>query len=159
MTLLLEIVSDRRVLAGALGSLGVVVGSFLPWAHVSLAFAELTETGVEAHGKVAVVLGAIALGLVCAHALARQPDLALGAGILALVCLGLALWYQATLLDAGARIASRLPVPPVFRARGGVGVWVTAAGAAAAALACGMLATGRGAPDRAPAEDLGGGPV
>lgn len=143
MTLLLEIAADRRLLGGVLGALGVVVGSFLPWAHVSIAVAELQETGIEAQGKVAVVLGAIALGLVCAHALLRQADLAIGAGILALLCFGLAIWYQVTLLDAGSRAVRRIvPIIGEFRARGGIGVWVTAAGAAACATACAMLALG-----------------
>lgn len=139
MRLMLELIADRRLTFAALGSLGIVVGSFLPWAHVSTFVVELDERGIESGGKITFVLGALALALVGAHALTRHVDLAGGAGLSALGCLAIAVQHHLTLLEAGARIAGRLGVPQVFTARAGAGLFAVEAGAAVTVVASAVL--------------------
>lgn len=139
MNLALALIADRRLLAGAAGAIAIVAGSFLPWSHTEVILGELTEYGVSTSGKVTFVLGLVALGLVLAHASLRHADLAAGAGLAALVCLGLAVSYRMSLARAGARVTSGLDVAGASHARAGAGVWVVIAGGVAVSVSCALL--------------------
>lgn len=141
MTFVVAFIEDRRLGLAGLGAVAIVVGSILPWIHVPQPLiGTVTGTGLQEDGKVTVLLGVIAMGLLVAYARLRQRDLALGAGAAALAAGGIAGFYVADLTHHAARVIARLlsggdaPIEPdqiaAVPARTGVGVFVLFAGAA-----------------------------
>lgn len=132
---------DRRLGLAAMGALAIAVGSLLPWIHVPQPLiGTLTGSGLQEDGKVTVLLGALALGLLVAYARLRQRDLAVGAGVAGLAAAGIAAYYIADLTHHAARVIARLlsggaaPIEPsqvaAVPARAGAGIFVVFAGAA-----------------------------
>lgn len=166
MNLLLDLIEDRRLLAAAAGAIAIVAAAFLPWATTPTPtpLGPQSETGVQAGGKITFIVGLVALGLVFAYTRLRQADLAIGAGLVALACAGVAVAYAADVDAAAQRVIARLystpgalldpnavrTVPAGARVAGGV--WVTVAGAVAVAGAVVALLAGvrRGAETPAP---------
>lgn len=153
MTLLLELLGDRRLLAAVGGAIGVAVGAFLPWALVATPVGDVVERGVETSGKIALALALVGLGLLVAHAHLRHRDLAIAAGLAALACAGIGIAYLLDLDAAGLRLAARARVPAAFIARGASGVWVAIVSAGVATVASAALAL---APRRDPEEEPAG---
>jgi hypothetical protein len=147
---LVALVEDRRLAAATLGALAIVGGSAAPWSHVPLGPVEFTELGLEADGKVTIVLGALALVLLGAYAFLRQRDLAGGAALAALVVAGLAAAYEVNVRRASGRVGARIAavdpgaVTSQFAARTGVGLWICLAGATLLAGAALSIVAGRG---------------
>jgi len=146
VTLLIMFIEDRTLGLAAIGAIGVMVGSALPWIHVSQPLIGITTgNGLEDAGKITVVLGALALGLMVAYARLRARDLALGAGLAGLAATGFAAAFLADLPHNAARVLARLlsgdqpPIDPgqvaAFPARAGAGLFVVFAGAAVLAAA------------------------
>jgi hypothetical protein len=154
VTLLLAILEDRRLGLAALGALAVAVGSAMPWIHVPQPLSgSATGYGLQDDGKITIVLGALALGLVLAYARLRQRDLVIGAALAGLGAAGFAGAYLADLNRNAARVMARILTGGVpidagavaeFPARAGPGPWVVIGGAAllAAAVAALMLRAG-----------------
>lgn len=141
MTFLIAFFEDRRLGLAAMGAAAIVVGSVLPWIHVPQPLVGvITGSGLQEDGKVTVVLGALALGLLVGYARLRQRDLAIGAGAAGLAAAGLAAYYVADLTHHAARVIARLlsggeaPIEPsqiaAVPARTGAGIFVVFAGAA-----------------------------
>lgn len=142
MNLLLVFLEDRRLGLGAMGAIAVVVGSALPWLYVPQPLiGSATGYGLQDEGKITVLLGVLALGLLLAFARVRGRDLAFGAALCGLGGAGLAAWYATRPEENAARVLARAfstgsaPLDPSaivpFPARLGAGVWVVIGGAAA----------------------------
>ncbi len=156
MTFLVAFLEDRRLGLAGIGAIAIVVGSVLPWIHVPQPLiGVITGSGLQEDGKVTVVLGALAVGLLVAYARLRQRDLAFGAVAAGLVSAGIGAYYIADLTHHAARVIARLlsggeaPIEPsqvaAVPARTGAGIFVLFAGAAlltAAALALTIPARG-----------------
>src|SRR5947209_6873945 len=134
-TFLIALVDDPRLAMATIGSLLVVAGSVTPWARIASALGALTENGLDADGKITILLGVVVLALVIAYSRLRQTDLLVAAGLLSLVAAGFAITYQINLRRATSRVIARmLAVDPSgvtakFGAKTGVGVSITLAGA------------------------------
>lgn len=160
MSLLLIFLEDRRLGLGALGALAVIAGSALPWLYVPQPLiGSATGYGLQDEGKITVLLGALALGLLLGFARVRGRDLALGAALCGLAAAGLAAWYVSRPEENAARVLARAfstgsaPLDPSaivpFPARLGAGVWVVIGGAAAlvvSSVALNLRGTGTSAP-------------
>ncbi len=142
---LAALIEDRRLLAATTGALAIIGGAFAPWAHIASPLRPITELGLDADGKITILCGTLALGLVAAYIRLRQRDLIAGAGLLALIALGYVVAYEIGLRRASARVLARiLEVAPgsiegSFGVRTGAGVWVSAAGSALLAAAALLL--------------------
>lgn len=146
---LFRAVEDRVALTGILGALSVVAGSALPWAVVPTALGTITESGLEANGKLTLVAGV--LGFVLLVAALRVPgrDLPIGAALAGAAASGIALAYVMDVRASSARVLARLlegrgtldpsGVGTRFLARPGAGVWVALVGGAAIVLAALLL--------------------
>jgi hypothetical protein len=141
MTLLLALLEDRRLGLALLGALALVGGSIAPWIHVPQPLVgTLTGSGIAEDGKITVLLGAMALACVLAHAVLRARDLVLAAAASGLAAAAVAGLYLSDLGHHAARLVAREllgaagPVDPAslaeFPARAGVGPWIVIAGAA-----------------------------
>jgi hypothetical protein len=150
VNLLVQFIEDRRLGLAGLGALGIAVGSVLPWIRVPQPLVGITTGyGLQDDGKVTIVLAALALALIVAHARMRQRDLAIGAALLGLAAAGLGAAYIADLNRNAARVIARLlagndaPIDPgqvaSFPARTGVGIYVIFGGAAVLVLAVAAL--------------------
>lgn len=147
MNLVVQFIEDRRLGLAALGALAIVVGSVLPWIRVRLPLVGIvTGYGLTDDGKITVVLGALALALIVAHARLRQRDLAMAAALFGAAAAGLAAAFLADLPRNGAEVLARLlagndapidanQVAP-RSAQSGVGVYVIFIGAAVLLIAC-----------------------
>ena len=145
MTFLFAFFEDRRLGLAAAGALAIVVGSALPWIHVPQPLIGVVSgSGLQEDGKVTVVLGTLAIGLLVAFARLRQRDLAIGACLAGLGAAGIAAYYLADLTHHAARVIARLlsggepPIEPsqiaAVPARAGAGIYVVTAGAAVLAV-------------------------
>ncbi len=162
MNLIVAFIEDRRLGLAAIGSLAIVAGSILPWIRVPQPLVGIaTGYGLSDDGKVTIVLGLLALGLIVAYARLRQRDLAVGAGLLGLAAAGLATAYISDLNRNAARVVARLlagndaPIDPgqiaSFPAQRGVGIYVIFGGAAVLVAAAAVLTLrGRGTTGSAP---------
>jgi hypothetical protein len=132
---------ERPLGIAALGAIAIVVGSVLPWIHVPQPLIGVTTgNGLQEDGKITILLGLLALGLLVAYARLRQRDLALSAGVAGLVSAGIGGFYLAQLTQHAARVISRLlsgggpSIDPsqvaAVPARAGAGLFVVFAGAA-----------------------------
>jgi hypothetical protein len=141
MNLLIRLIEDRRLGLATMGAIAVSIGSALPWIRIRLPLVGVTTGyGLQDDGKVTVVLGALALVLILAHAHLLHRDLAWGALLAALAAVGLAAAYIADLDGHAARVVSRLlsggetPIDPAqvgtFASRAGAGPYVIFGGAA-----------------------------
>lgn len=130
---LAALVEDRRLALWTAGAIAIVAGSVAPWVHVASPLRPLTELGLDADGKITVLCGAAALGLVAAYVRLRGRDLAAGAAICAAVSGALSIVYLVRVKQASSRVLARMLdvdagiVRPDFGARAGIGVWVVAA--------------------------------
>jgi hypothetical protein len=142
VNLLVAFLEDRALGLAAAGSLGVVVGSVLPWIRVEQPLIGTTiGYGLQDDGKVTVLLGVLALVLVLAYARLRQRDLAFGAAGAGLAAAGFAAFFVSDLPRAAARVLARFlaagqpPIDPrqvqAVPAQIGAGVYVVFAGVAA----------------------------
>lgn len=153
---LVALIEDRRVALGTAGALALIGGSVAPWAHVPFGPLEITELGLDADGKVTLVLGALALALVVAFAFLGQRDLAAGAALAAIASAALVIVYEVNLRRASGRVVSGIvAVDPgsagvQFAARTGIGVWLCIAGAATLAVAAVSMAVAGRSRVRAP---------
>lgn len=150
MNLLLAFLEDRRLGVAAMGALAIVTGSILPWIHVPQPLiGPATGYGYQDEGKITILLGVAALGLLLALARLRARDLAVGAVLAGLAAAGLAISYVLRPEEAAARVIARTlsggsaPLDPSavvpFPSRIGVGVWVVVAGAAVLVVSCAIL--------------------
>jgi hypothetical protein len=149
VTVLLAILEDRRLGLAALGALAVTVGSALPWIRVPQPLAgTATGYGLQDDGKITILLGVLALGLVLAYVRLRQRDLVIGAALAGIGAAGFAAAYLADLNRNAARVMARILTGGVpidagavaeFPARAGPGPWVVIGGAALLAIAAGAL--------------------
>ena len=141
MTFLIAFFEDRRLGLAGIGAVAIVVGSVLPWIHVPQPLiGVITGSGLQEDGKVTVVLGVLAVGLLVAYARLRQRDLAVGAVAAGLASAGIGAYYIADLTHHAARVIARLlsggeaPIEPsqvaAVPARAGAGIFVIFAGAA-----------------------------
>lgn len=141
MNLLLAFIEDRRLGLGAMGAMAIIAGSAMPWLYVPQPLiGSATGYGVQDEGKITVLLGALALGLLIGLARVRGRDLALAAAVCGLAAAGIAGWYATRSAENAARVLARAftsggaPLNPdaivPFPARIGGGVWVVIAGAA-----------------------------
>lgn len=142
---LAALIEDRRLALAAAGALAIVGGAAAPWAHIGSPLRPLTELGLDSNGKITILCGAIALGLVVAYTRLRQRDLAVSATVLALIAAGLAVSYALDVREASARVVRRVlesgsGADIAFGAKTGAGIWVTIGGAAAVCFACLALA-------------------
>ncbi len=161
MNLLLAFIEDRRLGLGAMGAVAVIVGSALPWLLVPQPLiGSATGYGVQDEGKITVLLGALAVGLLIALARVRAPDLAIAAAVCGLTAAGVAAWYATRSEENAARVLARAftsgpaPLNPdaivPFPAQVGGGVFVVISGGVVLAVASVMLSL-RGAGTSAPA--------
>jgi hypothetical protein len=162
VTFFIAFLEDRRLGLAAIGALAIMVGSVLPWIQVSQPLIGIsTGYGLQDDGKVTVLLGAVALGLIVAYARMRQRDLALAAAAAGLGAAGFAAAFMADLPRNAARVIARLlagdqhPIDPgqvaSFPARAGAGLYVVFGGAALLAGAVVALALrARGSTEAAP---------
>jgi len=161
VNLFVAFLEDRALGLAAGGSLAVVVGSALPWIHITQPIIGTTVGyGLQDDGKITVLLGALAFGLILAFARLRQRDLALGAAGAGLAAAGFAAYFMSDLPRAAARTLARLLVPgdqppldprqvAAVPARAGAGIFVVFAGAAllaAAVIALTIRGTGTNEP-------------
>jgi hypothetical protein len=147
--LILDITEDRVALTGFFGCVAIITGSALTWASVPLGFTTVTVSGIEADGKLTLLLGVLALGSLIAALRLPGRDLPVFAALAGLGALAVSLWYARDVRTASAAVVSRLiegrgaldpgAVSERFGARPGPGVWVVVAGGAAAALAGALL--------------------
>jgi hypothetical protein len=146
VNLFVAFLEDRALGLAAGGSLAVVVGSALPWINVSQPIIGTTVGyGLQEDGKITVLLGVLALGLIVAYARLRQRDLTIAAAGSALAAAGFAAFYVSDLPSHAARVIARLlsgdqpPLDPTqvaaVPARAGAGIYVVFAGAAVVAAA------------------------
>jgi len=141
----LGVVEDRLALTGILGALAVVVGSALPWAIVPTVLGTVTETGLEANGKLTLIAGVLALVFVVAALRLPGKDLPVAAAGAGFAAGGIALAYVLDVRASSARVLARLlegrgtldpgTVGTRFLARPGVGTWVVLAGGLAVVVA------------------------
>ncbi|MGH2829125.1 MAG: hypothetical protein ACRDJM_01445, partial [Actinomycetota bacterium] len=128
---LAALIEDRRLAVATAGALAIIAGSAAPWAHVASPLRALTELGLDANGKITILCGALALGLVAAYARLRQRDLAVSATALSVVAAALATVYLIDLRRASGRVVQRVLEAGVtsrdvdFAARAGAGLWAT----------------------------------
>jgi len=156
MTLLVAFLEERPLGLAALGAFAVVVGSVLPWISVPQPLiGTTTGNGLQEDGKITILLGLLALGLLIAYARLRQRDLVIAAGIAGLAAAGFAGAYLADLAHNAARVIARLlagggpPFDPsqvsAVPARAGAGIYVVFVGAAVMAVgAIALTIRGRG---------------
>src|SRR5438477_763271 len=131
MNLVVAFIEDRRLGLAAIGALAILVGSVLPWIQVAHPLGVATGYGLQDDGKITVLLGAGALGLIIAYARLRQRDLALAAGLFALGAAAFAGAFLADLHPHAALVIARLlagdqnPIDPgqvgTFAGRAGAG--------------------------------------
>lgn len=140
MSLIVALIEDRTLGLAAMGAFAIMVGSVLSWIRVPQPLiGTATGYGLQEDGKITIVLGALALGLVLAYGHLRQRDLAIGAGLAGLGAAAFAAVYAADLTHNAARVLARLlagdqpPIDPgqigAFPARVGPGIFVILAGA------------------------------
>lgn len=152
--LALALAEDRLALSGVAGGLAVVVGSVLPWASVPVGIALVTESGLEANGKLTLIAGVLALAFLIAALRLPGADLPISAGVAALGAAGIGLAYLLDVSAASGQVIARLlegrgtldpgAVQARFAARPGPGVWVVIGGGLAAGVsAAGLLARSR----------------
>jgi len=147
--LILDITEDRAALTGVFGCIAVIAGSALAWASVPLGFTTMTVAGLEANGKLTLVLGALALAFLVAALRLPGRDLSVLAALSSLGALAVAVAYWHDVRSASASVVSRLienrgtldpgAISARFAARPGIGLWVVMGGAAATALAAAAL--------------------
>jgi len=141
VTLILAFIEERPLGIAAIGAVAIVVGSILPWIHVPQPLIGVTTgNGLQEDGKITILLGVLAFGLLVAYARLRQRDLALAAGGAGFVAAAIAGFYVAQLTHNAARVISRLlsgggpSIDPsqvaAVPARAGAGLFVVFAGAA-----------------------------
>lgn len=141
MTLIVAFIEERPLGIAAVGAVAIVVGSVLPWIHVPQPLIGVTTgAGLQEDGKITIILGLLALGLLVAYARLRQRDLALAAGGAGLVAAAVAGMYLGRLTHNAARVIARLlsggepSIDPsqvaAVPARAGAGLFVVFAGAA-----------------------------
>jgi len=131
---------ERPLGLAAMGALAIIAGSALPWIHVPQPLIGITTgNGLAEDGKITVVLGVLALGLLVAYARLRQRDLVVAAGLAGLGAAAFAGVYIADLTHHAARVMARVlsggePLDPgriaAVPARAGAGIYVVFAGAA-----------------------------
>lgn len=145
-----SLVEDRRLAIATAGALAIVAGSAAPWAHVPQGtLGTLTELGLDADGKVTLLLGLLAVGLIGAHAFLRHRDLLVGAAAAAAGSMAYAIVYALDVRRASAAVTARLlqtspgAVNVRFEATTGIGVWTVIAGAAVLIAAATALWQGR----------------
>lgn len=157
--LVLILTEDRAAFFGVLGALAVITGSVLTWATVPVGFATISVPGIEANGKITVILGALSLALVVASLRLHGRDLPIAAAVAGLGGAGVAFVYLLDLRSASAQVLARVlatrtqldpdAVAVRFGAQAGPGVWVVAAGGVLVALAAvALLVRDRGTPAR-----------
>lgn len=149
MTFLLALIDDRRLGLAAIGALGVTVGSALAWIRVPQPLTgAATGYGLQDDGKITILLGLLALGLVLAYVRLRQRDVVIGAALAGLAAAGIAAAYLANLNRNAARVMARLLTGGVpidagsiaeFPARAGAGPWVVIGGAGLLVIAAAAL--------------------
>jgi hypothetical protein len=164
MGFLVALIEDRRLGLALLGSLGIAVGSALPWIVVPQPLAgTATGYGLQDDGKITIVLGLLAFGLVLAYAQLKQRDLIAVAAVAGLGAAGLAGYYLANLDRNAARVVTRMlsgtPIEPAttvdFPSRIGVGIWVLIGGAAVlGAAGIGLMLRGAGTSEPASQSSL-----
>jgi hypothetical protein len=135
----------------------MVVGSVLTWATVPLGINDVAVSGLEANGKITLVLGVAGLALVAAALRTRGRDLPVAAALTGLAAAAIAFAYLRDLRDATAQVLQRFlhtsstldpdAVASRFGAHAGPGVWIVlAAGLALAAASVYVLVRDRGEP-------------
>jgi len=141
VNLFVAFLEDRRLGLAASGALAIIVGSVLPWIQISQPLiGNTTGYGLQDDGKVTVLLGALALGLIVAYAKLRQRDVAYAAAAAGLAAAGFAAAFIADLPRNAAEVLARLlsgdqpPLDPsqvaAVPARAGAGLYLVFAGAA-----------------------------
>ncbi|TMK19510.1 MAG: hypothetical protein E6G68_05855 [Actinobacteria bacterium] len=161
MNLVVAFIEDRRLGLAAIGALVIVAGSVLPWIQVAHPLGVATGYGLQDDGKITLLLGAGALGLIVAHARLRQRDLALAAGLFGLGAAAFAGAFVADLHPHAALVIARLlagdqsPIDPgqvgTFAGRAAAGIYVVFAGAALLVVsAVGLMLRARGTTEPAP---------
>ena len=162
MNLVVAFIEDRRLGLAGIGALAIVAGSTLPWISVSQPLiGNATGYGLQDDGKITIVLGALALGLIVAYARLRQRDLAIASSVCAGGAVAFSAVFMANLPHNAARVIARVlagdqaPVNPgqvaSFPAHPGIGLFVVFAGAGlliVCALALTLRATGTTEPAR-----------
>lgn len=140
---LVHLVENRRLAIATAASLAIIAGSAAPWAHVPQGvLGTMTELGLDADGKITLLLGVLALGLVAAHAFLGHRDLLVGAALAAAGSAAYAVVYAADVRRASAAVTARLlqtspdAVSVRFEASTGIGVWTVIAGGVALAAVC-----------------------
>lgn len=132
---LAALIEDRRLALMTLGSLCVIGGAIAPWAIVASPLRPITESGLDADGKLTILCGVASLGLIVAYWRLRQRDLVIASALVSLAALVMAVLYAINVRRASARVVARLlDVAPAgtgsgFAVRTGVGVWLTIVGA------------------------------
>ena len=147
--LVLDITEDRVAVSGVLGCIAMVTGSALTWASVPLGFTTATVGGLEANGKLTLLLGVLALAFFIAALRLPGRDLPVLAGAASLGAAGVAGAYWSNVTAASASVVSRLlegrgaldpsAVSARFGATAGPGLWVVMIGGAAVACAAAIL--------------------
>jgi hypothetical protein len=138
-----SLVEERRLAVATAGALAIIAGSAAPWAHVPHGtLSATTELGLDADGKITLLLGILALGLVGAYTFLRHRDLAVGAALAAAGSGAYAIVYALDVRRASAEVTARMfqtspdAVKVQFEASTGIGVWTVIVGAFVLVAAC-----------------------
>ncbi|MCA1833139.1 MAG: hypothetical protein ABR548_05060 [Actinomycetota bacterium] len=147
--LVLDITEDNAAMAGVLGCIGIVTGSALTWATVPIGVTTVTVGGLEANGKLTLLLGVLALAFFIASLRLPGRDLPVLGGAVALGAAAIAGAYWSNVKAASGSVVARLlegrgtldpsAISARFAARPGPGLWVVVAGGGVVAVASAIL--------------------